>query len=163
MSFLLVNLDDNTVVWQGEVPPVITETQAVCGDVLYLCFSTSNAISLEHVKLEDFLQGKYSYEGGEVILNPLWEPEALPEEVVTVPIEVSQRQAKEELIDIDLIDTIEAFLNAIPDPKQKRKGLNWYNNSQVFMRNNEFLNYVWTYLGKTQEELDTMFINASKR
>ena len=163
MSFLLINLDDNTVVWQGDTQPAITDTQADCGDVLYLCFSSLNAISVENETLEDFLQGKYSYEGGEVILNPLWEPEALPEEVVTVPSEVTQRQAKEELIDIDLIDTVEAFLDAIPDPKQKRIGLNWYNNSQTFMRNNPFLNYVWTALGKTQEELDNLFINASKR
>lgn len=89
-----------------------------------------------------------------------WKVEA---KEIIVPSEVTQRQAKEELIDIDLIDTIEAFLDAIPDPKQKRIGLNWYNNSQTFMRNNQFLNYVWTYLGKSQEELDTLFINASKR
>ena len=92
-----------------------------------------------------------------------WKIETIPPAPVVIPMEVTQRQAKEELIDIDLIDSIEAFLNAIPDPKQKRIGLNWYNNSQVFMRNNQFLNYVWNYLGKTQVELDTMFINAAKR
>lgn len=113
----------------------------------------------------DQLEGAVDGRGasiGDKYVDGVFEKE-LPEEAVTVPSEVTQRQAKEELIDIDLIDTIEAFLDAIPDPKQKRIGLNWYNNSQTFMRNNPFLNYVWTALGKTQAELDTIFINASKR
>lgn len=163
MKYYLIDTASHTLVWEGETSPTSYSDKVVCEDEVYMCFNDTNTTVLYREDIPNFVRGKFTLINEDVLISPEWvEPQAL-EEIIQVPTEVTQRQAKEELIDIDLIDTIEAFLDAIPAPKQKRIGLNWYNNSQTFMRNNEFLNYVWTCLGKSQAELDTLFINAAKR
>ena len=105
--------------------------------------------------------------------NSQKERDATPEEnaeiearkivVIHVPQTITRRQAIQQLIDDDLIDSVEAVLNAIPNPKQKRLMESWYKDSQVFERQRPEIVMVMSALGKDSAFIDDLFIKAAKR
>jgi len=82
--------------------------------------------------------------------------------IPTVPSEVSRRQLKEWLIQVDLIDEVETALNAIPDAKQKRLALNWWTESQTFRRDHALVTQLGAVLSLSSAQIDAAFIAASK-
>lgn len=68
---------------------------------------------------------------------------------------ISMRQARLFLLTEGLLDDIE---NAMSTPEHKI----WWDYSTIVERNNQLVDEVLKLLGKTDEEIDQMFINASQ-
>ena len=86
--------------------------------------------------------------------------DTVPTLTPTIPISVTNAQGKAALILMGLDDDVEAFINAIPDPVQRKLALNDYNNRLTWERNNERLNGIATALGF---DLDTLFTLAAQQ
>lgn len=105
-------------------------------------------------------------------------PDPGPDPVTGKVMEVSKRQAHEELFEQglhDLLDPmnpekseVQACINRIPDLVQRAKVHNLFHNSTVFKRTQPELVWLWMTpapdgLGRTEEQLDATFLSASKR
>jgi hypothetical protein len=80
-----------------------------------------------------------------------------------VPQSITKRQARQELIESGFIGAVEAAIDAIQDPTQKALMLSWWNDSQDYERANPELITMAASIGLTEEQLDAMFLSASKR
>lgn len=104
-------------------------------------------------------------EWDDVLLGAAWDGQAFtpapPPSLI--PSEVTMRQARDVLIDMDLIDQVEAAIDAIADPLAKRKARNAWEYSSAVQRGNGLLAQLAPALGLTSEQLDNLFLEASKR
>lgn len=80
----------------------------------------------------------------------------LPPENAGVPSSVTRRQFKQALLQIDLLDTVGAMIAASEDRSLQ---INW-EDALDFERNNQFVVQMAGALGKTDAEIDALFINA---
>lgn len=80
-----------------------------------------------------------------------------------VPASITKRQARQELIEAGLIGAVESAINAISDATQKALMLSWWNDSQVYERDRPELAAMAASIGLTEDQVDALFINASKR
>lgn len=80
-----------------------------------------------------------------------------------VPESIAMWQAREELIDRDLLSLVMTVLNAIEDPIKKAKALARFEYSSTVRRDDALLTEVLPVLGFSTEQTDDMFISASKR
>lgn len=80
-----------------------------------------------------------------------------------IPSSITKRQARQELIVSGLIGAVEATIDAIQDPTQKALMLSWWNDSQTYDRDNPELISMADSIGLTEEQLDEMFLSASRR
>lgn len=80
-----------------------------------------------------------------------------------IPQSITKRQARQELIEAGLIGAVEAAIDAIQDPTQKALMFSWWNDSQTYDRDNPELITMAASIGLTEEQLDSMFLSASKR
>ncbi len=80
----------------------------------------------------------------------------LPPENAGVPASVTRRQFKLALLAIDLLDSVEAVIAASNDRSLQ---INWAE-ALDFERNNQFVAQMAAALGKTDAEIDALFINA---
>ena len=79
------------------------------------------------------------------------------------PSSVTMRQGREVLIDMGLLDEVDAIIAAIPDPVQRAKASNYFNMSNTMERNNVWVKNIGAALGFSEAQLDDLFIEASKR
>jgi hypothetical protein len=77
-----------------------------------------------------------------------------------VPIEVTQRQARMALLSVGLLSTVEAAINALPDPPRTEARIAW-DFSNTIQRSNPFVSQLAALLGFTESQLDELFITAS--
>ena len=96
------------------------------------------------------------YENGELV-PPADEPAPTP-----VPAQVTRRQGRLALLEADKLDAVEAAIDAIEDPAQKRAAQIEYE-ADTWERGNAFLQALWAQLGGTEEELDELFILAASK
>lgn len=80
-----------------------------------------------------------------------------------VPRSITKRQARQEMIEAGLIGAVESAINAIEDETQKALMLSWWNDSQNYERDNPELISMAASIGLTEEQLDSMFLSASRR
>lgn len=80
----------------------------------------------------------------------------LPPENAGVPSSVTRRQFKLALLEIDLLDSVEAVIAASNDRSLQ---INWAE-ALDFERNNQFVAQMAAALGKTDAEIDALFITA---
>ena len=83
-----------------------------------------------------------------------WELREIPKEV---PQTITPLQAKLQLLEIGLLDDVEAMVSA-----DKKVQLYW-EYASVIERDNEILLMMTAQLGLTEDMLDELFINASKK
>jgi hypothetical protein len=88
-------------------------------------------------------------------------PEPQPE-VPQVPQSVTMRQARAALIEADLIDAVEAAINAIPDAKARRLARNVWEQSTTVERNRGLVSQMAPALGLTSAQIDALFIAAAQ-
>ena len=88
-----------------------------------------------------------------------WKLVKIEEPIIDV---ITIRQARELLIELDLFDAIEDAINQIQDPKEKRKLLNYWEYSDSFNLNHSQLLDIAATIDLTQDQLITLFRNASK-
>ncbi len=97
---------------------------------------------------------KNSFEYVEII-KPVVKDE-VPVDENAVPIKITRLQAKLQLLEIGLLDEVEELV------KQDRKVELYWKEAQSIERNHPILNQMVTALGLTSEQLDNLFIEASK-
>ncbi len=106
-------------------------------------------IEVEQPKQEGF----YAIEVAPINNKQTWELIAIPKEV---PQEITPLQSKLQLLEIGLLDEVEAMMSA------DRKVQLYWEYASVIERDNEILLMMATQLGLTSEKVDEMFIAASK-
>lgn len=79
-----------------------------------------------------------------------------------VPEKVTRRQAKQSLALAGLLDQVQPAIDAITDPLQRQLMQIEWDDSQVFERNRPSMIALATGLGLTSQQLDALFIEASK-
>jgi len=77
-----------------------------------------------------------------------------------VPVEVTQRQARMALHSLGLLTTVEAAINALPDPPRTEARIAW-DFSNTIQRGNPFVSQLAALLGFTEAQLDQLFIAAA--
>lgn len=81
---------------------------------------------------------------------------------VPVPQEITSRQGKHELIDLDMYDSSIAMIDAIVDPKERAKArVSWDNH--VWDIDDPLVRQLWVAHGKTEQELQDAFRRAKLR
>lgn len=81
----------------------------------------------------------------------------------SVPAEISRAQGKGILIQIGLMPAVQAYIESIEDPEQAMWAELAMNDATVWRRyDSPFLLQAAEALGLTDEQLDDMFITASK-
>lgn len=89
--------------------------------------------------------------------------EPAPPPAPPVPEEVTMRQARDVLIDMGLIDQVEAAIDAIPDQTARRKARNAWEHSQTVQRRFGLVQQLVPALGLSEAQLDSLFIQAAQR
>lgn len=79
-----------------------------------------------------------------------------------VPRAVTRRQARLALLEVGKLDDVEAAIEAITDPVQRRAAQIEYD-ADTWERDNEFLQAMWAQLGGTEQDLDDLFILAASK
>lgn len=79
-----------------------------------------------------------------------------------VPQSCTRRQGRLALLSYGLIDEMEAHIEAIADPVEKRAAQIEYE-ADTWERQNPFVIDMWSELGGTSETLDDIFILASEK
>ena len=74
-----------------------------------------------------------------------------------VPLSITPLQAKLQLLEIGLLDEVEELV------KQDRRVEIYWTNAQKFNKDDEILKTMATALGLSSEQLDDLFLQASKR
>lgn len=82
--------------------------------------------------------------------------EEVPADENIVPIRITRLQAKLQLLEIGLLDEVEELA------KQDRRVELYWTDAQSIERNHPILNQMVTALGLTSEQLNNLFIEASK-
>src|SRR5699024_10844066 len=90
---------------------------------------------------------------------PYTPPQPAPE---PVPAQVTRRQGRLALLEAGKLDAVEAAIDSIEDPAQKRAAQIEYE-ADTWERGNAFLQTLWAQLGGTEEELDELFILAASK
>ncbi len=98
-------------------------------------------------------EGFYAIEVAPINNKQTWELVAIPKEV---PQEITPLQSKLQLLELGLLDDVEAMVSA------DRKVQLYWEYASVIERDNEILLMMATQLGLTSEKVDEMFIAASK-
>ena len=75
---------------------------------------------------------------------------------------ISRRQCRELLIEMNLFSTVETIIDSIEDPKEKMIIKNYWETSNEFERNHGKLSLITSALGMNDDETDQFFIRASK-
>lgn len=82
-----------------------------------------------------------------------------PPQPEPVPQSCSRRQGRLALLHADKLDAVEAAIDAIADPAQRRAAQIEYE-ADIWERGNAFLQAMWAQLGGTPEQLDDLFREA---
>ena len=98
-------------------------------------------------------EGFYAVEVAPINNKQTWELVAIPKEV---PQEITPLQSKLQLLEIGLLDEVEALVAA------DRKVQLYWEYALVIERDNEILLMITSALGMTEDEVDEFFITASK-
>ncbi len=87
---------------------------------------------------------------------PAPEPEPVPP---PTPSRCTRRQGRLALLEVGLLDDVEALIAAIPDDTQRRAAQIEYE-ADTWERSNATLQAMWAQLGGTPAELDALFEHA---
>ena len=121
-----------------------------------------NTIEVESLDfLPNLIDGSIGGIGWDYINGELIAP-IKPEPPKVIPQSITIRQAREIVIKMGLFQTVEDTLNGIEDDTQRLIARNYWEYSEVFERNHQILLALTAALGLTDEQLDEMFIAASK-
>lgn len=78
-----------------------------------------------------------------------------------IPTEVTMRQARLALVDAGMYGSIQSAINSLPEPMKTKALIEWEYSNTV-QRHNGFVSQLRPILGMTEEDLDNLFIAASK-
>ncbi len=81
---------------------------------------------------------------------------------LAIPTSVSWRQANLAMLEVGKLADVEALIQGIADPVEKRKAQIEFN-SPVYERSSAFLRDMWAQVGGTDAQLDDLFVLASQK
>lgn len=99
-----------------------------------------------------------SCKAGYVLNNGVWEP---PTPVIIIPQEITMRQARLALLDIGLLANVQTAINTLPEPDKTKAQIEW-EYSNALQRGNPFVTTLGTALGLSSDDIDNLFITASR-
>lgn len=99
-----------------------------------------------------------SCKAGYVLNNGVWEP---PPPVIIIPQEITMRQARLALLDIGLLANVQTAINTLPEPDKTKAQIEW-EYSNALQRDNLFVTTLGTALGLSSDDIDNLFITASR-
>jgi hypothetical protein len=88
-------------------------------------------------------------------------PTAPADPALVVPQSVAMWQARAILIEDDMLDDVSALLEAISDEKARKLALAKFEYSSTVRRDDPLVTQVIPQLGKTEAQIDEMFIRAA--
>lgn len=97
---------------------------------------------------------------GGATITVLVDPNAPPPGPV-IPQTVTMRQARLALLKINKLSQVPVVISSLPSPLKEEAEITW-EYSQEVDRNNGFVPQIAPLLGLTNEDLDQLFIDASK-
>ena len=84
-----------------------------------------------------------------------------PPNPVQIPQEITMRQARLALLDIGLLANVQTAINTLPEPDKTKAQIEW-EYSNALQRNNPFVTTLGTALGLSSDDIDNLFITASR-
>lgn len=84
------------------------------------------------------------------------------QQIIPVPLEVTMRQARLALLENGLLDSIKSTIESISDPIQRQRADIEWEYSPTVNRNNELVKTIELSLNLTSDQVDQLFIKASK-
>ena len=90
-------------------------------------------------------------------------PVSPPSATVPVPFEVSRRQARQQLIVMDIIGNVQPVIAAIADDTNRALVQSFWDDSGTFERSHPQMIELATAIGLSSEQLDNAFIEAAQR
>ncbi len=101
-------------------------------------------------------------EGGTTAYTPPFAFGMLAESALTVPESVTSRQGMEQLIRSGLDEQVDDAINGITDPVERKLVRNWLDKAGIWERDNSQLLAVGNALGLSEQDVDSLFIQAAK-
>jgi hypothetical protein len=83
--------------------------------------------------------------------------------VEPVPSEITKRQARQQLISMGMIDSVQPVIDAIADATERALVQSFWDDSSVYERNHPQMIALSAAIGMTEQQLDDAFIAASLR
>lgn len=124
-----------------------------------------SVLLVHRVNNEDWAYGEFTVIDADML-------DVTEEEMLMIPKKeipnITSRQCKEMLILTSRYNDVLAILDSLPNTTDEEKMQklvlrNYWDNSQEFIRNHEYMELITTALGMSSDEVDTFFITASKR
>jgi len=84
-----------------------------------------------------------------------------PTIAMTIPQEVTMRQARLALLDAGLLSSVQTAINSLQEPAKTKAQIEW-DYSNALQRDNSFVSVLGAALGLNETALDSLFIAASK-
>ena len=101
-------------------------------------------------------------EGGKATYTPPFAFGMLAESVLSVPESVSSRQGMEQLIRSGLDEQVDDAINGITDPVERKLVRNWLDKAGIWERDNPQLLAVGNALALSEQDVDSLFIQAAR-
>lgn len=92
-----------------------------------------------------------------------WIFDEAAQRAASIPDSVTKRQARQELLQNNKLDAVQAAIDAIQDPIEKRMMQIYWDESTEYQLNHPELQAMAQAIGLTQTQLEDMFISASQR
>ena len=116
----------------------------------------ANATTVKPPIYKEGFNIKFNVEKNRFEYVEIIKPEEVPVDENVVPIKITRLQAKLQLLENGLLDEVEEMV------KQDRRVELYWTDAQSIERNHPILNQMVMALGLTSEQLDNLFIEASK-
>lgn len=129
----------------------------------YLCFNKNSTILEVEALPSPWVPHAYKLEGNELILDeksPAWK-EYCKSLKGDIPKEVTMRQARRALFDRGILNNVSAAISTLPSPDKEIAQIEWEFSSTV-ERSRPITQMIGAALGLDSDELDDLFIEASK-
>lgn len=107
------------------------------------------------IDCDEAVQVGWLYADGEYSAPPVVEPEKV------VPASITMRQARLQLHAIGKLSAVQAAINQLPEPPKTSAQIEW-DYAAVVERASPFVALLTPALGLSDEEMDELFIQASK-
>lgn len=86
-----------------------------------------------------------------------------PDPVMPVPNAITKRQARQQLIAMSMISSVQPVIDAIADPTERALVQSFWDDSTIYERNHPQMIALSAAIGMTESQLDDAFIAASLR
>ena len=151
---LIVRKSDNSIVFSD----AISLSSTGCSGKHWRCQAVTDTdhYSVEYEVIHDFKAGKYLWNGSDIETNPSYTELVEP---LTVPQEITMRQARLALLENGLLANVQTAINSLPEPDKTKAQIEW-EYSNALQRDNSFVAVLGAALGLSSQDIDNLFITA---